>query len=393
MIYVLLLILPRLIYVYPAYLIAVTLQFKINQNIIVKLLLYVMLTLLLYCTVYIWYSVSFIAYVIELAFIVPFLLFVFGAKYNVMKSLMNLRLINFLIFILSVISMIINFDFPFELPYIDYSPDEYAALFGRGGAKIVTILGFFGLVAEVFYDSRNRLYLYIALMNFLIPSYLLGVFCGVLALSFLYIRSFKSIVGAIAVVILVGSYAVERIYGLNNTLFFDFGIHPKIYAYYSVFSMYLSDPITIVTGTGIGQFSSAASLWASIYIRDLSSHSIPEISGFFMSYFHDRYLGNILSVADENPWAMSSSINKPYSSISTILAEFGFIMGGTCLFLFFRRIWVEIKPGLLKCAVLMFVFCILSIENWHDSPWFMFGLINLIGVINDKNITNNTGAT
>src|SRR3546814_13330325 len=79
--------------------------------------------------------------------------------------------------------------FPFLLPYIDFLPDHYSAGYGLGGGKIVTVVGFFGLLVEVFGKSPETgrganariLHGLVAGINFLAPSYILGIVAGFVA--------------------------------------------------------------------------------------------------------------------------------------------------------------------------------------------------------------------
>jgi hypothetical protein len=160
---------------------------------------------------------------------------------------------------------------------------------------------------------------------------------------------------------------------------------PKIYAYFVVIDMFKSDPLTLLFGTSLGQFSGTAALWASEHLATVGAQSVPSLPGLHMSYFHDEYLGSVLALASDNIWALSSSANKPYASVPTILAEFGVLFGGILLYRIFKIINKSTGVTIEKLVLFIFVFSIFGIDVWHDNPWFLFGLALILSVFHDKN--------
>lgn len=142
-------------------------------------------------------SFSFTSWALELALFLPFMAAVLGfmpARHFNGRSF--IKVLNILVFVTSVISLI-EMGFPMRLPYIHYLPDYFNGGFGNGGAKIVTVIGFFG-VAEALSRKRGlslkeNSTLIIAAVNFLMPNFILGIVAGVAALA-IYVRDRKSVV-------------------------------------------------------------------------------------------------------------------------------------------------------------------------------------------------------
>jgi len=89
-------------------------------------------------------------------------------------------------------------------------------------------------------------------------------------------------------------------------------------------------------------------------------------------------LGEALDVINVDPWALMSSLNKPYFSFFTIIYELGFLLGGVCVFFFFRTL---LKGGLEKepaRVLAIFLFLLFCIDNIHANP-LLWGVV-LIGM-------------
>ncbi len=318
--------------------------------------------------------VSYTNAAIEYLMLVPLLLFILGARFSLSANecLYVARSLMIGIFVLSMINMVIN-GFPFLIPYIHILPDVYGALYGLGGAKIVTITAFFCLFMEVL-SGKKSLWLLLAFFNFTFPSYLIAVGAGLAALSVIFIiRDRKVVLAILPVLLLVAGYAYSRIQGMNFGVMEEYGLHPKILSYLTISNMFSDNYFSALFGCGIGQYSSTPALWSSDYLRDLSSHSITLLPGMFDSYCHSEYMSPLLRIFDGNTWALSSSLNKPYSSISTILSEYGIVGMVFILIMLCRSTFSGAFRGESVCLIL-FVFLLWSVELWHDSPWFIFML-------------------
>jgi hypothetical protein len=270
--------------------------------------------------------------------------------------------------------------FPFKLPYINFAPDYYNARYGLGGAKIVTIIGFYGFVTELaLKENKKKRYLLTAFCNFIMPSYILGILVGGIALFPFYRRSKKLLFSVFILSFLVSPYVVYR---LNTLGFSNLTSLPKVEGFIAVYNLYAKYPSTIFIGTGLGQYISQAALWSSSYISELSTHNIPNIPFFFMSEFHHNIYGPIFSSKDSF-WDLSSSAQKPYSSIVAILGEFGLIFTLFIIIQFFKRI-NSIKNIKVKHTVFLFVFGMFLVDNWHDSFFFIALTAYVIHVFNNR---------
>lgn len=370
-----LLILPRSSLAYLFYFVGSLLLFKISLRLLIlSSVLFLCTLLVFFINSQLGYRVSPTAWLLAFVMHLPFLLMIFGCQLDVgrISPLSFMRLLNVTVFILSIFSMSVNKGFPFRLPYLHYLPDEYFALFGLGGAKIITVIGFFGLAAELF-DSKNtgklsKSYALIASSNFVVPSYLIGTVCGIMALVIPNLKKPKFQIMAGVIGLLVLDFILGRIDTINSDLQSTFGFHPKILAYIAVAKLYLVDPVSFFLGTGIGQFASASAEWGSEYLA-VVGRSI-ELPGLYMSYFHDQYLGAYLAESARSKWIISSSMNKPYTSISVLFAEFGFIAAVLFLFLLIRTVLRNFNDRSEALTILCFVFALFSLDVWHDNFWF-----------------------
>lgn len=337
---------------------------------------------------------------LQFALILPFLIAVLGgnASTQFIDPLATLRFLNVILAVGGLFGLI-DMGFPLELPYIDYRPDYYWGFFGMGGAKILTICGFFGLVAE--YSSRHvsrpryiLIFSIISVANFLIPNFLLGIACGLLASGVLIIRHPTLLIGAILAAVPIGSYAMYRAANIETAYLDTYGLHPKAHQFVIAAETMAEYPHTVVFGSGPGQYGGQAAMWASPAGQLTSSHSVPNLPGMFPSEIHRAFLEPALLRFRDNIWAIGSSSNKPYSSFTVILVEHGVIAFLIILFLLLRKYFRSMH--LPKLCVGVFVFLILLIDTQHDSPWFGFCLILINSILGAKsNVINqnseNTG--
>jgi hypothetical protein len=288
-----------------------------------------------------------------------------------------LRIINVLAFLFSLINMV-QYGFPRLLPYKDFPPDYFSAFFGDGGAKMVTIIGFFGFTAEIFQPKgkRNKYVMWVALLNFLVPSYLIGVIMGLGALLLVAVRKNLLIPFLLIMIgLIIVPFTIQHFNSLNSTFSQTVGYNPKVFAYVSIAEVYNSYPSAIFTGTSLGQFTSTPALWASKYFSALSQHEIPNVPGLSMSGYHAKILGPVLSSISDDAWSLSSSANKPYTSVSTIFTEYGFVLG----------IWVVIlyigafkELGFKKrfvTTIFLFVGFLYFTDLMHDNLWLGFLMV------------------
>lgn len=320
------------------------------------------------------YKISPTAFLLALVMHLPFLAFLAGGGIDNgrIDRFAAVRALSLAVFLLSYFNMVINHGFPLRLPYIHYLPDAYSALFGIGGAKIVTIIGFFALLAELFKSGKKSLiWIGIALSNFIVPSYLIGIACGMAALALPSIKKIHIQVLVAIVGLILLDFVLARLDAINSGLSDGFGYHPKILALIATARLYINEPITVFLGAGIGQFASTAAEWGSDYLS--TSGRGPQLPGLFMSYFHSEYLGPYLAYAYDDKWIISSSMNKPYTSISVIFAEFGFLVGSGIVYFLTKRC-LAIKSIQAK-MILIFCAFIFALDVWHDNFWFAVMLL------------------
>lgn len=377
---------PRSPVSYAIYLLSITffLRLKIKQAI----QLFLMCTLLtLFFILYFLADevVSPMAFLIGLALNFPLLVLLVGGTYarRFIDPVSTLRAFNIALFLFSLANMSIKYSFPLNLPYIHFLPDAYGAFYGLGGAKIVTVVGFLGLVNELYNQENkntrriNLLLIAVCTSNFIMPSYLIGTVCGLLALGLANIHRVKiQIFTAVMTIVLFG-YIQQRLYGINQGFLYEYGVHPKIGAWYALIRMYFTEPLTIFFGSGIGQLNSTAAEWSSEYLSVSANRAkgFENLPGFYMSDFHHRYIGPYLALGFENEWALRSSMNKPYSSWTSILGEYGLVLGLFCLWLLVKRLTSGVMKVEQKFIVVFFTLALFMLDVWHDSPWFVFCLL------------------
>ena len=369
----LLLLLPRTNISYVFYSLAPLLILNVGNKTIIKTLFVFFVFSALFVLNFIFYDVSLLAFLLECALILPLVIFSLGGK---VSSSNGLRFISLMAFLFSIYNMM-NVGFPFLLPYIDYLPDYFSAFYGKGGAKMVTIIGFFSLVVESQKFKANNIgWFVVALANFIVPNFIIGIACGVLALVVSQLRNNKTVLFSLILVAMISPYVIYRLINIDNTLMDEFGYHPKILAYISLVKLWVEHPHTVFIGVGLGQFCSYPALWASDYMAAFSTHSIPELPYFSMSEFHDRFLGEYLQYGEVNKWALSSSANKPYTSFTALIAEMGvvIVICFICILLsYFKKMNKEYRHA--ARPIVMFVFLIFLIDIWHDVPVFIFCLL------------------
>lgn len=386
--------LPRLAIVYPIYAVGASLLALdvggIKDYWLKALALFVVtITALMYVNVF--YSVSVVAYLLEFILFLPLFFVAMGSARNWKAGSDWIVTLNYLTLIASLINLVLFYKFPFQLPYVHYLPDAISAFWGLGGAKIVTVIGFFGLLSALLKFQRgetvSRYLVAVGLINFLAPSYNIGILAGVFgfALSLLVKVDARKIALALAgfgvFLMFVAPYISERLLSLNLLFYYEFNMHPKVYSFYSIYDMFKESPSLILTGVGLGNFSGAAAIWSSEYLAMISTHS-NNLPGLFESELHRKYLAPALSIIVDDPWSLSSSFNKPYSTASTLIAELGLVMFVLLVFKFLKSLQLLIVNRAFYYIVIGFLVVIFLVDNIHTNPLFLASvLIGLRGVM------------
>ena len=316
---------------------------------------------------------SFTSWALELALFLPFMAAVLGfAPARFFNGRSFIRMLNALVFVTSMISLF-RMGFPFLLPYIHYLPDLFNGGFGNGGAKIVTIIGFFGVAEGLSRKRRANIQdnwsLVLSLANFIVPNFILGIVAGAAALIVFVRRNRAVLFAGAALAMLVVPYLQFRAETKNDAFAEAYGSNPKIYAFALIGRLYASEPHTVLVGTGVGQFSSQPAIWTSPVNTILGTHELPKLPGMYSAEVHDQYLAPILLRFRNQRYAIESSANKPYSGITQLLAELGLpatILILYCAYLFF---WRRPNNDLGRTAFL-FLIAINLLDPQVDSPWF-----------------------
>ncbi|MEQ8262173.1 hypothetical protein [Pseudohaliea sp.] len=318
------------------------------------------------------------ALLLELLLVAPFLLFVSGFSPGVSArdALWMLRAINLACLLLSLASYL-GQGFPAKLPYVDFSADYYWAAYGWGGARIVTVLGFTGLLLEAAARGPSLLrtvaWSLVPAANFILPSYNFGILIGLVALGFLARRRPLLLLGTVLLAAPAIYYAlVVRLASVNNTLYAIYGVPPKVLAYGLVADIYRGEPLTLLTGTGLGQFLSRPQQWCTEAVR-LKRDPV-QLPGLFTSSFYVDYFGPVLSHFQEHPRMMVSTLNKPYAGLSNLLAETG-LAALVLVALFVRRAWALCRRHPLALVFFAFYAGLVVVEPWLDDLWLGYALL------------------
>lgn len=318
-------------------------------------------------------SFAYTSFALELALILPFMAAVLGfmpSRHFNGRSF--IKVLNVLVFITSLLSLI-EMGFPFQLPYIHYLPDFYNGGFGNGGAKIVTVIGFFG-VAEALsrkrgLNLRENASLVIAALNFLMPNFILGIVGGALALA-IFVRRNRALVFAAAIAAMaVVPYLQFRAETKNDAFAEYYGTNPKIYAFVAVGKLYAEQPHTVLVGAGLGQFTSQPAIWSSPINSWIGTHNLPKLPGMFSADVHNKYVAPMLVRFKNNRFAIESSANKPYSGISQMFAELGIPLTLVLLYSAYLLFWRNGRSDFGKAAFL-FLIGMNLLDPQIDSPWF-----------------------
>lgn len=307
--------------------------------------------------------ISVTAFVLECALLAPMLLFLAGFKTRLTETETTtlFRCISVLLCVLSLLNIALS---GFKIPYVNALPDVFGGLYGSGGARIVTIAGFVALAHELSRPSRNWFFMIVATIDFVVPSYVIGIAAGAVALAVSYVRRPRTLLLVGIAILFAMPYGIGRLDRLNDSFVREYGYQPKVYAYIIPIRMMADQPLRLVFGTGAGQFSSTPATWASDYIRAVSAQDVPPLPGLEMTAAHRDYLGPALTKRQ----AIRSAANKPYTSLSTIVAEFGLPLSILVVWLFVVRA-IHLSTSTFGRAVVIFAIALLAVDLWHDSPW------------------------
>lgn len=377
-----LLLLPRMAATYLVYPLVplLSIDWQRRQPIITMLIIVLFTGAAVFSAYALGMNVSIMAYTIEIALLLPFLMACLGFRmWRWINGRSFIRVVNVAACILSLVSLIER-GFPLLLPYVHYAPDYYFAAFGLGGAKIVTVIGFFGIVEAITAPDPLRARIIPSLAaaaNFIVPSFLLGFLAGAIALTVFVRRHRKLIIAGVIVALVIGPFLSGRSQQLNSEFEEAFGSHPKIFAYQNVAQVYWEYPVAIFLGAGLGQYGSQPAQWTSPVAEVLSTHSIPELPGLFAGDAHLHYLAPALNRFQDNVWAISSSSNKPYTGYSIALVEMGLPLTIALTYLLYLTLFRKDISGIGRAAFIFHV-TINLLDPQLDSPWYGMLLLAIL---------------
>lgn len=363
---------------YPLYISVTLFNIKFEVKKIFALIFLIILNFLLILYYSQSYKISFTAFFISILLQIPFLFYLFGINLkNRINAKFQLRALNTAVFCFSLINMISQ-GFPLKLPYVHFSPDYFSGFFGFGGAKIVTLIGFFSLISELHQPTRNKKHLILSIINFIMPSFIIGIIIGIVSFGILFLKNRLRnktflILIIITISIFITPYIFSRYKNMNNEATELLGYHPKIYSYKSVIAIYEENPEFLVFGCGIGQYSSTPAIWTSEYVRSNAKHEIPKIGDLQMTEIHEKYFGRDLNKINLSSYSLSSSFNKPYTSITTLLIEQGMLFTLFILGILVYRL-IKSKSLYLKTLIL-FSLILLILDLNHDNLWLGYLLL------------------
>ncbi len=377
---------PRTVFSYPGYVAAPLLSIRwTSTSTLIKLALLVSgLGLAAALNGLLGTDVSPLAWFLELLLILPFLLAVFGfPTVRTFDGRQLIRAMNVVALAMSMVTLFQN-GFPFQLPYIHYLPDVYDGSYGPGGAKIVTIIGFFGLAECLSRPAEKKLsnmaILATAAANFIVPNFILGIVAGTCGLA-IYARKHRSLIlVGTAVAFVVAPYIAFRAETKNNDFAEYYGYNPKIYAVKVVADVYVDHPQTVLIGAGLGQFASEAAIWASPASRIVGDNRASQLSFLTSSDVHREHMAPLILRFQSNRYAIESSSNKPFSGISIMLVELGLPLTVLIIYLFYVRFWKR-SPNDFGRAAFVFSLAINLLDPQIDSPWFGILLIGALAAL------------
>lgn len=370
---------PRFFVSYAFYGMASIIIIRPTRKEVVKLFLFLFYVCTSWVVSSLVVNVSITALILSIILQFPFFCFLFKFKINAnIDAFSMMRYLNVMMFIFSIVNMTVFWGFPFKLPYLNYLPDAFGAFYWKGGSRIVTLVGFFGVSGELFTKNKKwkLFYFFITACNFIVPNYLTALLLGIGALAIVALRKKLYLVPLIAIMALIAApYALERMSILNDDFTMIIGYNPKVFAYLSVVECYSRFPLTILFGTGTGQFTGTPSLWSSIYLSSLSTHEIPSLPGLFMTDYHREILGPVFSRLTQDASALTSSANKPYNSTSTCLAEYGLPFCLVILYLYFNAFSAMDFKKKYTLSIFCFTSFLFGVDLWHDSLWYGYLLL------------------
>lgn len=390
---IILFLIPRTFIGYPFNLLATYLLLKGNRRDYLFFSITILIFLLAFYFNSFFFNIQFTQFFFELLIIAPLIFFVITNGKGQIINQDNVRFMSLSLFMLSILNMIINFGFPFNLPYIDFTQDAFSAFFGGGGPKIITIFGFICLLYEIFYvkkDDRSFIWMFFALSNFIIPNYVTGIVLGFFSLA---IVSFLNLIinhrslnfGYVIIIIfslifafLLFNFRFDNI-GRATNLLDNIESVPRAINYLNQVNIINDYPHVLFFGFGLGQYSGELGYWSIDYIgrkMPINLEVTEPLQLYFLPLFSDIFIFNR---------GYMSTISQPSSSYLTIINEFGLFFGLIFVLLFFRTIFQNLgNNNVLAIGLSIFFGLYLLFDNQHDNTLFIFSYIFTVLAFKDK---------
>jgi hypothetical protein len=215
-----------------------------------------------------------------------------------------------------------------------------------------------------------------ATVNFIAPSYIIGIAVGLLALMLGLVRSARIVVPIVAItVFFTAELAINRLGSVNTTAIDVLGTHPKIFTYLASLEA-LADGHLL--GLGVGQFTSTPQTWLDPGLAAGAAHGVPSLPLFTPSDAYVDRISPYTEVGSKSAWTFSSSLNQPVAGWAALLGEWG--VGVLIVIVaLWRRLAGTLRAQSLRAAAI-FVVVVNLVDAWFDNPWFGVALILLYGV-------------
>ncbi len=388
--------LPRSVLSYPFVFLASFFLLRSNIRDLITFSIFITLFLISFFINTINFDVKIGHFILEMIFLFPLLFFIstFGKGIKIYRA--DLRIFCFLAFFLSLANITLFYGFPFRLPYVHYTQDTFSAFFYGGGPKIMTVIGFIGLIYELFVvESKNKSIFWIAisLINLIVPNYVTGIAIATISISIssiiLLIKnrnrfSFGYLFLFLLFIFVALNIFSQRIdaFGRGTNFFQEINTIPKIMNWTVLVEAFKQNPLSMIFGFGIGQYTSEVGMW-SLNLMETKSPIDFEMTDPVKQYFYPL----ISDIFIFNRGYMST-ISGPQSSIVTIFGEMGIIAGTLFLVFFWATIYKNLRWNYpLMIGVLIFYSMFLLADNQHDNIIFAYPFI--FSILALKNIKKN----
>tara|TARA_R110002012_G_scaffold199872_4_gene368817 strand:+ start:7172 stop:8482 length:1311 start_codon:yes stop_codon:yes gene_type:complete len=228
-------------------------------------------------------------------------------------------------------------------------------------------------------NKKIAVKLFLRLFIFLIAGYFTdsNTFMGSFALSAVVIFLIKNVKFKIFSVVLGSAFILYFSSGYYQFVNRDPLEIPKIKGYATISSVFKEDPFNIIFGTGVGQYSSRASVvLAPSYMVAKPQGNIFNITSY--SGIFEKYLANLYAPSYYDALTKMGTTGTYYTPFSTglsIITEYGLFGIFILIVAVYRHIQIT-KKDYRKYAIFLwgafFIMCLY--DNWLEYPFITFTL-------------------